>query len=265
MILLFTLLSYEVSGIVVDTAGKPVPGAAVWVEGGPGTYAMPDGSFKLNVPEGASALQAKALGFSGSSSSISSAAGGVKLVLVPTGVTSEEIVVTASARPILLSETPISVNRVEGPEMIRTGGFPRVEEVLKGTPSVYAIGSDPITQVISVRGMARGRSVLLLDGMRLVDDRDVGPAYFVHPSILSSTEIVLGPSSLLYGSGAMGGVTSSSFALPPTYGVPYNTVTTAPAATACARAASGSLVRSARCSTAPSGTEPALPPAKISR
>ncbi|MGB9589290.1 MAG: TonB-dependent receptor, partial [Candidatus Hydrothermia bacterium] len=227
--LLLITIGYEVRGTVVDTAGKPVPGAAVWAEGGPGTYTMSDGSFKLNVPEGVKTIRAKALGFTEATATVYPDEP-AELVLTPKAITSREIVTTASARPVLLAETPVSVKSVKDADMIRVGGFPRVEEALKTVPSTYPIGSDPITQVVSVRGMARGRSILLLEGMRLVDDRDVGPTYFVHPGLLSSTEVLLGPSSLLYGSGAIGGVVASSFADETRYGVSYNTVNKCPEA-----------------------------------
>ena len=227
--LLLITISYEVSGTVVDTAGKPVPGAAVWAEGGPGTYTLSDGSFRLNVPEGTKLIRAKALGFTEASASVGPGEP-VELVLIPKALTSKEIVTVASARPVLLSETPVSVKTVREPDMIRVGAFPRVEEALKTVPSTYPIGSDPITQVVSVRGMARGRSLLLLDGMRLVDDRDVGPSFFVHPGLLSSTEVLLGPSSLVYGSGAIGGVVATGFAKETRYGAAYNTVNKCPEA-----------------------------------
>ncbi len=227
--LLFLAISFEAKGSVVDTAGKPVPGAAVWVDDGPGTYTLSDGSFRLNVPESARTIHAKALGFTEASAALYPDEP-VELILIPKAVTSKEVVTTASARPVLVSETPVSVNSVSGLDMIRVGGFPRVEEALKITPSVYPVGSDPITQVVSVRGMARGRSILMLEGMRLVDDRDVGPSFFVHPGMLSSAEVLLGPSSLLYGSGAIGGVVASNFARETRYGVTYNTVNKCPEA-----------------------------------
>ncbi|MEO0181503.1 MAG: TonB-dependent receptor [candidate division WOR-3 bacterium] len=222
-------ISYEVFGAVMDTAGKPVPGAAVWVEGGPGTYTLSDGSFRLNVPEGTRTIRARALGFTEASAEAYPGEP-TELVLTPKAITSKEIVTVASARPVLLNETPVSVNSLSGLDMIRVGGFPRVEEALKITPSVYPVGSDPITQVVSVRGMARGRSILMLEGMRLVDDRDVGPTFFVHPGMLSSTEVLLGPSSLLYGSGAIGGVVATGFAKETRYGAVYNTVNKCPEA-----------------------------------
>ena len=227
--LLLIMIGYEVRGTVVDTTGKPVPGAAVWAEHGPGTYTLSDGSFKLSVPEGTRTIYAKALGFTEASASVYSDEP-VELVLIPKALTSKEIVTVASARPALLSETPVSVKSVKEPEMIRVGALPRVEEALKTVPSTYPIGSDPITQVVSVRGMARGRSILLLNGMRLVDDRDVGPTFFVHPGLLSSTEVLLGPSSLIYGSGAIGGVVATGFARETRYGVAYNTVNKGPEA-----------------------------------
>jgi outer membrane receptor protein involved in Fe transport len=55
--------------------------------------------------------------------------------------------------------------------------------------------------------MARGRTLILLDGARVSAERRVGPsASFVEPESLAAVEVVRGPGSVVYGSDVFGGV-----------------------------------------------------------
>lgn len=61
--------------------------------------------------------------------------------------------------------------------------------------------------VPAIRGLARGRTLILLDGARVTSDRRVGPsATFLDPFVLDAIEIARGPGSVAYGSDAFGGV-----------------------------------------------------------
>ena len=61
--------------------------------------------------------------------------------------------------------------------------------------------------VPAIRGLARGRTLILLDGARVTSDRRVGPsATFLDPFVLEGIEIARGPGSVAYGSDAFGGV-----------------------------------------------------------
>jgi outer membrane receptor protein involved in Fe transport len=61
--------------------------------------------------------------------------------------------------------------------------------------------------VPAIRGLARGRTLILLDGARVTSDRRVGPsATFLDPFVLDGLEIARGPGSVAYGSDAFGGV-----------------------------------------------------------
>lgn len=67
--------------------------------------------------------------------------------------------------------------------------------------------SDGHAAVPAVRGMARGRTLILLDGARVTAERRVGPsATFLDPFVLESVEVSRGPGSVAYGSDAFGGV-----------------------------------------------------------
>jgi outer membrane receptor protein involved in Fe transport len=61
--------------------------------------------------------------------------------------------------------------------------------------------------VPTLRGMARGRTLILLDGGRVTAERRAGPsATYLDPMTLDSVEVSRGPGSVAYGSDAFGGV-----------------------------------------------------------
>ena len=75
---------------------------------------------------------------------------------------------------------------------------PGVNQVSEGHAAVPAI-----------RGLARGRTLLLIDGGRVSSERRVGPsATFADPSSFEGIDVARGPGSVAYGSDAIGGVIS---------------------------------------------------------
>ena len=79
-------------------------------------------------------------------------------------------------------------------------------QALENVPGVSQV-SEGHASVPAVRGMARGRTLILIDGARVTSERRVGPsATFLDPFILESVEVSRGPGSVAYGSDAFGGV-----------------------------------------------------------
>ncbi len=61
----------------------------------------------------------------------------------------------------------------------------------------------------AIRGLARGRTLILIDGARVSSERRAGPsATFMDPSMIESVDVSRGPGSVAYGSDAFGGVIS---------------------------------------------------------
>jgi outer membrane receptor protein involved in Fe transport len=59
----------------------------------------------------------------------------------------------------------------------------------------------------AVRGLARGRTLLLVDGSRVTSERRAGPnASFLDPGTARTIDVARGPGSVAYGSDAFGGV-----------------------------------------------------------
>ena len=88
-------------------------------------------------------------------------------------------------------------------------------EYIEQVPGVSENGQAGLFQVYSVRGVSRQRVLTLLDGMRITGERRAGvSASFLDPLLFSSVEVLRGPASTYYGSGALGGVVQINTANP---------------------------------------------------
>jgi hemoglobin/transferrin/lactoferrin receptor protein len=81
-------------------------------------------------------------------------------------------------------------------------------QAIENVPGVGQV-SEGQAAVPAVRGLARGRTLILIDGSRVNSERRVGPsATFMDPSIVEGIDVARGPGSVAYGSDALGGVIS---------------------------------------------------------
>jgi hemoglobin/transferrin/lactoferrin receptor protein len=82
----------------------------------------------------------------------------------------------------------------------------RLADVLENVPGVGRL-EEGASVVPSIRGLARGRTLLLIDGARVTAERRAGPsASFLDPFFLEAVEVARGPGSVAYGSDAFGGI-----------------------------------------------------------
>jgi len=82
----------------------------------------------------------------------------------------------------------------------------RLVQVLESVAGASKLG-EGADSVPALRGLARGRTLILLDGARVSAERRAGPsATFIEPASLESVEVLRGPGSVVYGSDAFGGV-----------------------------------------------------------
>lgn len=117
----------------------------------------------------------------------------------------ETVTVTTGATPNI-EGTPASAPVVYGSEEIEQRKPAHIAEAIATTPGVSLRGEGP-PAVPVIRGLAGGRTLLIIDDARIVAERRAGPsATFVDPISLGSIEISRGPGSVAYGSDAIGGV-----------------------------------------------------------
>jgi iron complex outermembrane receptor protein len=117
----------------------------------------------------------------------------------------ESVTVTTGVAPNI-EGTPASAPVVIGTEELEQRKPAHVVEAIAVTPGVSIRGEGPAAVPV-VRGLAGGRTMLLIDDARIVAERRAGPsATFVDPLTLGSIEVSRGPGSVAYGSDALGGV-----------------------------------------------------------
>ena len=121
------------------------------------------------------------------------------------GLWLDEIVVEATRGEREAATTPGAFNLI-GREEIQFRQADDLEDVLEYEPGVdvearpRGIGQEP-----NIRGLADERVLMTLDGARLNFDSGHKGRLFFEPEWLRRVEVVRGPNSALYGSGALGG------------------------------------------------------------
>ncbi len=117
----------------------------------------------------------------------------------------ETVTVTAGTAPDI-EATMANATTLLPSQEIQTRQPANLTQALETVAGVSTV-SEGHAAVPAIRGLARGRTLILLDGARVTSDRRVGPsATFLDPFVLDGIEIARGPGSVAYGSDAFGGV-----------------------------------------------------------
>lgn len=200
----FSFSAFGWESRLVDAQGNPVPGAQISIVDRAATARTDaDGRFEFHVDP---ALPATLIvvGSRGElypplhletlSSQLSLAEVYRDTVTVSSGVTPNT------------EGTPAAARAVIGSEEIEQSKPQHVVDAVATMPGVTVRGEGP-PAVPVVRGLAGGRTLLLIDDARIVSERRAGAsATFVDPASLGSVEVSRGPGSVAYGSDAIGGV-----------------------------------------------------------
>lgn len=118
----------------------------------------------------------------------------------------DAIVVSAKGYADADLGTPVAVV-VAGRDALAGQGHRNVGELLRGRPGLAVSADSAQGQNPVLRGLKKESIVLLSDGMRLNSAQPVGAiASFLGLGLADRVEVVKGPASVLYGSGALGGV-----------------------------------------------------------
>ncbi len=132
--------------------------------------------------------------------------GEIEIVLVPFVRQKEEIIITATRYPEPSIKIP-SAHNVLTKDILEEKAASTIEQALTSVSGISSIGSGGYSKVPAIRGVARKRILILVENARIFSDRRTGPnASFVDPEEIEKIEIIKSPSSVQYGSEAMGGV-----------------------------------------------------------
>ena len=198
-----------VSGSVLDAeTGQPIAGAKLVSERGEKNHSTGEGRFQIaNVPLG-ERLTVSSMGYETETVTVTS--NSFEIRLDPKVFLMDEMVVTATRIERRISDSPALTEFVHEKEL-RENAYEHMGEVLDDAPGLY-VNDDPRSGVgyaksLNIQGMDRRRILVLVDG-RPVFGNYAGRIDMATFGVggVERVEVVKGPSSSLYGSGAIGGV-----------------------------------------------------------
>ena len=198
----------EVSGRIVAPTGEPVEHAEIRVVGLGRTVDADEGQFTLIVPAGSHVLEVTSALLGRAVQRITVAAGEeleLRIVLEPV-FHAEPII--ASVGPDARTQTELyQVTDVLTGRELTAKGRNSLGETLAEQPGVNSTYYGPGSSRPVIRGLQSDRVRILESGVSSGDVSASGPDHAValEPMLAGQVEIIRGPSTLLYGSSAIGG------------------------------------------------------------
>ena len=217
VVILFLVLSVPVSaqvtGIVKNEKDRtPIANVNIVVNGqSAGSSTSLKGTFVLSSISYPAELVISALGFETKTVVVTEASQDLEILLRPTHLNVEEIVVAATRWWQRSSEIPTKIASITTPQI--SFYSPQTSADLLGTSGQVFIqksqqgGGSPM-----IRGFATNRLLYSVDGIRMntaiFRAGNIQNVINIDPFTVEKTEIAFGPGSVLYGSDAIGGVMS---------------------------------------------------------
>ncbi len=203
---LFTSSAYGLSGSITDNTGKPIQGAAIEVVGaGIQVTTGPDGRFEFDQ-KSVDEIHIKAPGFSHRVLHLhGDYSEPMRITLYPTIMEQVDVVGLPLHMSTMESAQPIAVL---GREELRRKQASTLGETLKNEVGVHSTYFGPVASSPIIRGLDGPRVMITQNGFDAADASRVGPDHVVATETVTARqiEILRGPATLFYGSGAIGGV-----------------------------------------------------------
>ena len=201
---------HRIAGRVTDNAGNPIAQAIVRVvELGRSTTSSDSGSYAIaQLTPGTYTLSFRAIGYAPLVRRVALADSDltVDVSLATSVLELSEIQVSASAQATSMLNSPQPISTVEAEDLSKVRPT-SLGEAIEGVAGVRNNSSGESTGKPVIRGLTNNRVLVLDDGQRL-EHNQWGDDHFssVEAASASRIEIIRGPSSVLYGSDALGGV-----------------------------------------------------------
>lgn len=198
-------IAAEIKGKVVDPKQQPIANAKIHFHGkSNAVYSDINGNFTLDI-DADSQIHVSKNNFVDERIDVKNQDKFITVTLKPASV--ESIVVFASALHKNNMEMASPVSVLSGDEL-KTKAKPTLGETLKGQPGIDASYFGPVSSSPIIRGLDGPRVKITQNGLDSSDASRVGPDHANSNDSLSATqiEVLRGPATLLYGSGAIGGV-----------------------------------------------------------
>jgi iron complex outermembrane receptor protein len=205
-------LAAALDGVLLRSDGSPAAGYQVSVVGFPISVTADEaGKFRIS-PDPVLPFRLVAISPGGEvSAPIEIAAlpeAGPLAAAIP--ATFQDSVTVVSGVAPGLETPPAAATTIIGQEDLEQRRPHRLVDAVQGIAGVSRSEEGP-TGVPAIRGLTRGRTLVLLDGSRVTTERRAGAsAAYVDPFTLASVEIARGPGSVAYGSDAFGGIINAT-------------------------------------------------------
>lgn len=193
------------TGVVVDENGAAIANARVEIVGGRSSVATDaQGRFALDE-KSAEELHVVAPGFGHRVVHLEETTGELRIVMVPSVIEQVDVIGLPLHASVIESSLPIAV--LSGEELRKrqaaTLGDSLESEVGVHTSFHGGVASTPV-----IRGLSGPRVLIAQNGLDVSDVSRVGPDHAVasEVSTVQQVEILRGPATLFFGSGAIGGV-----------------------------------------------------------
>lgn len=203
-------LAQTLSGTVTNAAGKPLANATVEIEALKRVTSTNElGEFTFsNVKEGDYTLHIFAFGFAHLHEHTqvqSDNAEGANFVLARSAIEVIDVHATPMHLSVMESATPVSV--LSG-ETLRRQQAATLGDTLEKLPGVQSNFHGNVASTPIIRGLSGPRVLITQNGLDVSDVSRVGPDHAVasEASTAKQIEVLRGPATLFFGSGAIGGV-----------------------------------------------------------
>lgn len=232
LFLTFILLATEnkalgqtgIKGRIIDNQNQEIPYATVFVEAQQkGTTSNTDGNFEITLKNGTYELKISSVGFVTRKIDVTindklEDLGNIRLDFANQIV--DEVVVSASKNPEKITESPATINLITSTQLEKFAGSPEELFALQKGQDFTRKGN--FWSSISIRGFnsAFNQKILVLDDNRIANLRirtPVGPFSAFVKEDIERVEIVLGPSSALYGPNSLNALFNTISKSPFTY------------------------------------------------
>ncbi len=207
-----TLQAATITGVVLSDSNKePLPNASVKIaDTDKSVMTDENGSFTIKDIELPLSIVVSHIGYVTNKSELVDAKNENKILLKISYTVLDSYVVTANRYKKEAYKVSQPITAISSEEIINKG-YTIISDVIRTFPGVDMNDAGPFRSRPVIRGLFGTRILVLVDGERLNDQRDISEFAGVSMSLVDVSEIerievVNGPSSVLYGSDAMGGI-----------------------------------------------------------
>lgn len=202
------MAQHHISGTVTDASGNPLSGADLYSKAlQKGTATNANGKFSIQIPDkGRFTFVVTMMGYRSKNVFFNEDQSNYSIHLKESSGELDEIIVTGVAHSIDQRRAPISSAVIQAKDM-ETEASSNIVNAITKIPGVDGLQTGPGISKPIIRGLGYNHVVTLYNGVRQ-EEQQWGAEHGVQLGELGiqRAEVIKGPSSLLYGSDALGGV-----------------------------------------------------------